>query len=129
MPALGPGARQPDAGEESAKPALTPDAGSERVQTLRHRAPTRLDLEEIVTAVATNTMRAVSVASSVYSTTSSSFSRSGSVMTVPAGTSKSFQASRLSLRGWHRANLLQEAEHVGLPGFFDDLSVGESVDV
>jgi hypothetical protein len=34
-----------------------------------------------------------------------------------------------SLRGWHRANLLQEAEHVGLPGFFDDLSVGESVDV
>ena len=34
-----------------------PDAKRDRVDTLRHRAPTRLDLEEIVTTVATRAVR------------------------------------------------------------------------
>ena len=34
-----------------------PDAAGERVDTLKHRAPTRLDLEEIVTIIATRSIR------------------------------------------------------------------------
>jgi hypothetical protein len=36
---------------------FVPDATGERVDTLKHRAPTRLDLEEIVTTVATRCVR------------------------------------------------------------------------
>ncbi len=36
---------------------FVPDAGNERVQTLKHRAPRRLDLEEIVTGVAVRAVR------------------------------------------------------------------------
>jgi hypothetical protein len=36
---------------------FVPDAVNERVHTLRHRAPTRLDLEELVTAVAVRAVR------------------------------------------------------------------------
>jgi hypothetical protein len=36
---------------------FVPDAKGERIDTLKHRAPTRLDLEEIVTSVATRCVR------------------------------------------------------------------------